>query len=710
MTVSSSETGKETVHLWIAISIIFVLTAYRLTSSLFTQLKDFFEAYTEFPVVESLTNILFFWLLALLWIAYRQWKYTIIHNRELERVLSSISPDSIVVINRRRVITMCSGQIEAMFGCKAKELLGKSTDTLYYDRRLTGEKGEIANRLDEFGFHVGYASGKRHDGSAFPLEIITGTIEGQPGAVILMRDITERIKTEDALKESEERFELFMRYLPGCAFVKDADGKHVYMNSYYERFYGWSIKESMGKTDFDLFPSELAEQFSMSDKRVLEEGRDIRYVTRMTRKDGVHAMLTYKFPIPAQTQGRTMIGGISLDITEQKKAEDERRKIEMQMQQTQKLESLGVLGGGIAHDFNNLLMGMLGHADLALTHLAEDAPARNDIEEVIASAQRAADLANQLLAYSGKGKFIVETVSLTRIAEEMRGLFDVSISKMATLHLNVDQKIPPIKCDTTQIRQVIMNLIVNASNALEDNAGDITLTTGSAHRSTSDFKDTCLGGHLPAGEYVFAKVSDTGSGMDEATRARVFDPFFTTKFTGRGLGLAAVMGIIRSHKGAISLESEPGKGSTFTVYIPTTSGEVLKQTNQDSTSDTWHGSGIVLVADDEETVRNVAKMMLENIGFEVITVNNDSEALAMFKEYSGRFDAILLDLTMPILGGFEAYQKIREIDAEIPIVLSSGYNKQNEVDEVQDSHPPGFLKKPYRLGSIRSIFRTILNP
>lgn len=699
---------RETVHLWTAVSIIIVLSAYRVASALIPQIENFFSAYTEFPVASALTNALFFWLLALLWLAYRRWQSAVLQKRDLERVLMSISPDSLAVINRNRIITMCSGQVESMFGYKDKELIGKKTDLLYFDRRIRGEKNEIANRLEEFGFHVGQATGKRRDGGTFPMEIVTGTITGQQGAVVLMRDITQRCNTEDALRESEKRFELFMRYLPGLAFVKDAKGRAVFMNNYYERAHGWNISECIGKTDAELYPEELAEQFAESDQRVLENNREIRYVTRILQKDGVRSMLTYKFPIPSQGNVPPMIGGISLDITEQEKAEDERRKIEKQMQQAQKLESLGVLGGGIAHDFNNLLMGMLGHADLALTKLPKDAPGRENIEEVVSSAQRAADLANQLLAYSGEGKFVVETVNLSDVVREMSNLLEVSISKKATLEFGLESELPAIKCDTTQIRQVIMNLIVNASDALEDECGEISIATGSVRRTATDFADTYLGAKLPDGEYVYVRISDTGAGMDEATRARIFDPFFTTKFAGRGLGLAAVMGIVRGHGGAIALESTPGKGTRFTVYLPATDEIVQERAPEPASKETWQGSGMILVADDEETVRDVAKMMLESIGFEVMTVTNGQEAVDMFNEFPGRFRAVLLDITMPELGGVEAYHEMRKTDANTPIVLSSGYNKQDEVDHVPDSHPPVFLKKPYRIESIRSVFQSVL--
>jgi len=700
---------KEREHLWVIISMVMLLSAFKIISLITDQVQYFFLTYTEFPVVDLISNVIFFWLMGLLWIAYHRWKNTVAQNHKLEDILSSISPDSIAVVDRRRKVTMCSGQIQSMFGIKPKKLVGQSTDILYFDRRLRGEKGEIAKNLEKYGFHVGYATGKRNDGQTFPLEIITGAITGNKGAVILMRDITERRNTEAALKESEARFELFMRYLPGCAFIKDADLKYIYLNSYHEKAYGWNISDSLGKSDSDLLPAEQAEPITQKDRKVINENCATHYITRSNIDGKQRSMMTYSFPIIPQGKDRAMIGGVSLDITDQENAENERRKIEKQMLQAQKLESLGVLGGGIAHDFNNLLMGMLGHADLALTKLPADAPSRQNLEEVIISAQRAADLANQLLAYSGEGKFITETANISDMVEEMGSLLKVSISKKAILDFNLNQPSSAIKCDPTQIRQVIMNLIVNASDALEGKPGNISITTGSTKLTADNFNNTYMGSKLPDGEYAYVRISDTGIGMDEKTRLSIFDPFFTTKFTGRGLGLAAVMGIIRSHNGTINLESTLGDGSTFTFYLPTTTDTAEKQIHEAFDNKSWEGNGTVLVADDEKSVRDVAKMMLETIGFDVITSKHGREALDIFKKNPRQFCSILLDLTMPELGGIETYHEIRKINTSVPIVLSSGYNKQDEITHIQGERLPIFLKKPYRLGSIREVFRLALS-
>lgn len=700
---------RETMQLWIAIAIVLVLSAYRMATEMRPAVESFFASYTGLPVAIYILNGLFFWLLALLWIAYRRWRDALIAQQELEHVLMSISPDSLVVINRERVITMCSGQVEAMFGLKEKELLGKKTDVLYYDRRLRGEKGEIAARLERFGFHVGYATGKRIDGGTFPLEVITGTIRYQQGAVILMRDITERCNIEDALRHSEARFDLFMRYLPGFAFIKDSHGRRVYLNSNYERVLGWNISECIGKTDAELHNPELAKQFALTDAQVLSEARAVRYVTRLGDKGEERALLTVKFPIPASDEGAALIGGLCLDITEQEAAERERREIEHQMQQAQKLESLGLLAGGIAHDFSNLLMGMLGHADLALTKVVADDGARHHIEEVVASAQRAAELANQLLAYSGEGKFLLEVVNLSNVVEDLSGLLKVSITKKAMLHVNLDPALPPVECDATQIRQVLMNIIVNASDALENRPGTITVETGLARLSAEKLTGSAnWGAALKEGDYVYVKITDTGIGMDEDTMSRIFDPFFSTKFAGHGLGLAAALGIVRSHHGTIRITSTPGQGSVFTVYLPSSTKPLTQPTTEKLAKSLWKGSGTVLLADDEDTVRDVATMMLEEIGFDVISVTNGREAVESARENGSRLSVILLDLTMPAIGGVEAYHAIRAFNSGIPIVLSSGYNKEDDVAVTAGIARPLFLKKPYRLDAMRAVFKRAL--
>lgn len=704
---------REQTQLWVMSTVVLVLACYRLVAELRDQVQSFFAAYTEFPVAILVMNILFFFLLFLLWVIYRRWKEAIRAEDDLERVLMSISPDSLIVINYDRIITMCSGQVEAMFGYKAEGIIGKKTEMLYYDRRTHGKSKEIAERLDQKGFHLGYATGKRRDGATFPLEVITGTIREGRGAVILLRDITERQKIENALRESELRFEQFMRYFPGFAFIKDEKGHRVYLNAAYERDLGWNIETSIGKRDEELYREDLARQFAESDIRVRQSQEVVRYVTRRVQDDGsTHSLLTVKFPIPSGDKAQTYVGGLSLDITEQENAEKERAKIERKMLQAQKLESLGVLAGGIAHDFNNLLMGIVGHADLAMSSLHDaDSGVKTRLEAVVESSQQAAELANQLLAYSGHGRFMLEVVDLTALVSTLSGLLKVSVSKKSILHFDLDAELLPVECDVTQIRQVVMNLIVNASDALNGESGRISLQTGAVEREaipSDDVLDT--GEHLSESKYAYFRVSDTGEGMNEATRRRIFDPFFTTKKSGHGLGLAAVLGIVRSHGGGIRIASTVGEGSEFTVYLPITDKPLPEKKPGDAQDiEHWRGSGKVLIADDEQMVRDVGRMMLESLGFEVLIAQDGQQAVDTARAYSSELKLILLDMTMPEMNGVEALNEIRKFLPKLPVILSSGYNQSDQGDLPSENPYLHFLKKPYRLNALKEMLQQVMN-
>lgn len=381
--------------------------------------------------------------------------------------------------------------------------------------------------------------------------------------------------------------------------------------------------------------------------------------------------------------------GILRDITE-------RRQLEAQVRHTQKLESLGVLAGGIAHDFNNLLMGILGNAGLALMEVPDDSPARDSVEKIETAALRAADLTNQMLAYSGKGKFIVQPVSLSQLVEEMTHLLDTVISKKTKIRYNFLEDLPLVEGDATQLRQVIMNLITNASDAIGDASGTITVKTGVFRIDEEYLTETYLDDDLPIGDYVYLEVTDSGCGMDQATISKIFDPFFTTKFTGRGLGLAAVLGIVRSHHGAIKVYSEPGIGSTFKVLLPAVGGTQALPIEPVRTIEDYYGSGTVLVVDDEETIRAVTSKTLQRFGYTVLTAVDGQSAVETFREHADEICLVLLDMTMPRMSGDEAFRAIRAIRGEVPVILSSGFTEQEATDRFSGVGLAGFIQKPYK--------------
>lgn len=399
--------------------------------------------------------------------------------------------------------------------------------------------------------------------------------------------------------------------------------------------------------------------------------------------------------------------GYVLDITNRKTAEEKSRKLEAKAMQTQKLESLGLLAGGIAHDFNNLLVGILGNADLALAELSNVSPVRESVREIENAAVRASDLCRQLLAYAGKGKFVIEPFNLNEVVEEMTHLLDVSKSRNVIIRYAFTLDLPSIEGDITQVRQVIMNLITNASEAISPKTGVITISTGVMECDLAYLREMARDEILPEGRYVFLEISDTGVGMDEETKKRIFDPFFSAKSSGRGLGLAAALGIVRGHKGALKVYSEPGKGTTFKALFPAVDKEARPLAKAGVKYD-FAGSGLILLVDDDEGVRNVGRRQLVKLGFEALTAASGDEALKIYAQRHGEISLVMLDLAMPGMDGVETYREMRRINPSAKVMLTSGYNEQESINRFTGKGLAGFIQKPYRLADLAARIKEVL--
>lgn len=518
-----------------------------------------------------------------------------------------------------------------------------------------------------------------------PLYDQTGRIHAVVG---ILRDITERRQAEELFRTLVEQT------LAGIYMIQD--GRFVYVNPKLAEIFGYTQAELLSGVSVDALTAEKDRPRVKENIRRRLEGEleSIHYGFTGIRKDGTEIEVEVQGN-RAEYQGRPAILGALLDVTERRRAEEKERQLEAQIQHAQKLESLGVLAGGIAHDFNNLLMGILGNAGLALLELPPDSPVRRNLLQVERAAQRAAELTSQMLAYSGKGKFVVTTVHLSQIVGEMVSLLGTVISKKATLDLRLSEQVPPIRADATQLRQVVMNLITNASDALEDQAGTITLSTGETLIGPEAGDGAYLTGEVAPGRYAFVEVSDTGKGMDEATLARIFDPFFTTKFTGRGLGLAAVLGIIRGHRGAIRVDSRPGRGSTFRVLFPAAE-PVETESSQDREGRLpLAASGVILVVDDEAHVRDVARQALEKAGFLVLCAEDGRQAVELYSQNFADVSIVLLDMTMPEMDGAATFAALRRIREGVRVILSSGYDEREATSRFSDGQLAGFLQKPY---------------
>ncbi len=520
-------------------------------------------------------------------------------------------------------------------------------------------------------------------------------------------DITERKRTREALRESNEALQALIQASPVAINVLDPEGNVKLWNPAAERMFGWREEEVLGRF-LPYVSEENREEHRALRERVLQGEPFTGVEVRRRRKDGSPIDISVSTAPLRDAKGNiTAIMSVNLDITERKRAEEEREKLEAQMREVQKLESLGVLAGGIAHDFNNLLMAILGNADLALLSLSPASPVRQNLEEIVRASQRAADLCRQMLAYSGKGRFVVDRYDLSEIVREMAQMLEVSVSKKASLRYLFAEELPPVEADATQMRQIIMNLITNASEALGDESGVISVATGVMECDRAYLSESYLDDKLPEGWYVYLEVSDTGCGMDAETRSRIFDPFFTTKFTGRGLGLAAVLGIVRGHKGAIKVYSEPGKGTAFKILLPALEWKPGDRPRIAEQSAAPRGGGTILLVDDDAYVRDVGSKMLERLGFQVLTAANGREGLDVFRRRGAQIDCVILDLTMPEMGGEEAFRELRRLRSDVCVILSSGYNEQDVVQRFVGKGLAGFVQKPYTVAKLGEILNLV---
>jgi CheY-like chemotaxis protein len=361
------------------------------------------------------------------------------------------------------------------------------------------------------------------------------------------------------------------------------------------------------------------------------------------------------------------------------------------------LESIGVLAGGLAHEFNNLLTSIMGYTSMACMEVPKESRVRDHLGQVLSAAKSAADLTQQILAYSGRGQFMLEALNVSQIVGGTARLLESVVSTNALLTLDLAPDLPRIDADASQLRQVLLNLVNNASDALGDRKGQISVRTGLEWVEGGELPTLQSGHMVPAGFYVYLEVKDTGSGMDAETLAKMFDPFFTTKFTGRGLGLPAVIGIVRAHHGSIRVVSTIGQGTEVRVYLPVREeGEAASPAPVAHKERTWPNAGTVLVVDDEQPIRNLASTILEGAGLTVFSAADGNEALDVFREHAGEIHAVLLDLTMPGMDGAQVFQHIRQIRPEVRVVLCSGYNENDVTSRLGDHRPAGFLRKPYQ--------------
>ncbi len=628
-------------------------------------------------------------------------------SEQMYRSLIQTSPDAIMALDMKGNICFANQKAATLYGFKdPHSFVGRSGFDFVAAEHRHEAKNMIKTAISKGEFH-GIIYAVTRQGKPKTLEvnaILMRDSTGRPYQFLsISRDISERLQAQKKLAESERLFRIVVEEAQDGMAMADTKGKYILVNHAMEIMTGYSHEELLNMTVFDLLaPEEEATLFP----RILS-GNKGRRVARLKRKDGnvFHAEIS-GFPI--EIGGQSFVMGQMRDISALIAAEEEKRNLELQIQHAQKMESLGVLAGGIAHDFNNLLTGILGNVGLTEMQLTQAHPAMQNIKSIESSAMRAADLCRQLLAYSGKGRFTVMSLDLNEIVEEIGTLLESSISRKVLLKYNLEENLPAVEVDTAQIQQVIMNLIINASDAIGKKSGIVSITSGVMDCDENYLTETYLDDKLKPGPYVYLEVSDTGTGMDEETRQKIFDPFFSTKFTGRGLGLAAVLGIIRGHKGAIKVYSEPGKGSTFKILFPVTDKAMESLVKPEKQMDDWQSSGGVLIVDDEETIRLLAAETLKRAGMKTYLARDGKVALDIFKEHADEIRVVLLDMTMPRMDGIETFRELRRIKASVKVILSSGYNEQDATNSFVGKGLAGFLQKPYKAAHLIEVMRKIL--
>ncbi len=517
-------------------------------------------------------------------------------------------------------------------------------------------------------------------------------------------------RTQNELQEAEAKFETSFRSAPYALTLTDfVNGRILDVNEGFLQITGFSRDKAIGKTTLELklWVNESDRAYVLKE---LLKNKSLRGKEFLFHKESGETITgLFSAEVITINDQRNILSSIA-DITELKRAEEEQKKFEIQLHHSQKLESIGILAGGIAHDFNNILMVILGNSELALKDVAEESPAKQRLENINRASLRAAEICRQMLAYSGKGLFVIRPVDLSEMVREMANMLDVSISKKAVLNYNLAKGLPSIEVDSAQMQQIIMNLVINASEALGDRSGVINLSTGIQECDSRFLIENKMQDDISAGHYVYLQVEDTGCGMDRETLSKIFDPFFSTKFIGRGLGLSAVQGIVKSHRGGLMISSEPGRGTVFKVLLPVTARPADFISEEKGKQESlWKASGTVLLVDDEEPIRSLGHQILEDMGFDVILAADGKEALKVFSANRDKIICVILDLTMPHMGGDEAYREMLMLKPDVSVIISSGFNEQDVLRRFPEKGLSGFIQKPYRIDNLAGMLKKIID-
>ncbi|MBI3132685.1 MAG: PAS domain S-box protein [Acidobacteria bacterium] len=619
---------------------------------------------------------------------------------KLERDALAHCLDVVVTLDAEGRFLFANRAAQGLWGIEPTELPGRTADSLIHPADRPGLEGLLKASRGVEGRHHLEIRCLDTAGGVHPTIWYLESPAQESQTYVTIRDIAGEWKAESRLVEALWELKDVKRALDEHAIVAitDAAGRITSVNDKFCAISKYSREELLGQDHRIINSGHHPKAFFKALWGTIRSGKVWKGEIKNRAKDGSHYWVDTTIVPFLDAEGRPVqFIAIRADITQRKEAEEALR-------QSQKLESLGVLAGGIAHDFNNLLTSILGNANIASLTLPPESPARPFFSHIEGATLKAADLTRQLLAYAGKGQFVLTDVDLNRLVEEIAQLLAVSISKKAVIRFDLAQGMPKVRGDASQMQQLAMNLVTNASEAIGDvKSGIITIRTGVQQVDTAYAALLAPTLPLAPGLYVTLEVSDTGCGMPPEVLGRIFDPFFTTKFTGRGLGLSAMLGILRSHHGSLKVYTEPGKGSSFKVLLPvqdegSEEAEILNSNKSQGLI------GTLLVVEDESDVRAMARAMAQSLGLTVMEAADGREGVTLFEQHHGRLAAVLMDLTMPHMDGREAFMCMQALDPEVPIVLSSGYSEQQAVSDFLGRGLAGFLPKPY----LRSNFEEVL--
>ncbi len=533
----------------------------------------------------------------------------------------------------------------------------------------------------------------RLDGSMFWAEVQGCPFEqdGEPCVLVMMRDVTTRIEAERKNRHLRQAVDQSAEPM----MLMNAAGVIEMANPAAAALYSLTEQQLVGRYAAELRGGQRGDHQYREVVGAVQAGHVWQGEIEINTAHGPRILSRRVSPVFDENGMVERQICVDRDITEE-------RLQQQQLEHTQRLESLGILAGGIAHDFNNILTAIMGNAAMAGRQMKDTAPAKMFLSRIEAASQRASELCKQMLAYSGKGQFVIKAVNLSEIVHDMARLMEVSIRKNVVIKYDLTEQLPAVEADEAQLQQVILNLITNANEAIGDSSGVIAFSSGVMQADDAYLAETISPEHVKPGRYVFLEVSDSGCGMDAKTMKKMFDPFFTTKFTGRGLGMSAVLGIVRGHHGALRVYSEPGKGTTFKILLPASDQQIAGEQLQgvDSAHD---AQGTILVVDDEETIREVAAMMLEDAGFAVLTAENGLQALDVYRDHQHEIAGVLMDMTMPKMDGKACFRELRRINADVQVVLSSGYNEQDATSRFAGKGLAGFIQKPYSPEALKTL-------